>query len=98
MDNFKEYQPIEMICVDDDLPPMFQEVLVYGKLYKQENYGFHIARRWTGYSGPNPEKYVEWLTDMDYSVEIVTHWTPRPVFKGSKGIDISKELFKAAMA
>jgi len=72
----------EWISVADNLPPMFENCIVYGR-QKRENVCTQAwqARRWTGCSSGfdvEKNKLWEWLTPCDFHVADVTHWMPLP--------------------
>jgi glycosyltransferase involved in cell wall biosynthesis len=78
------------ISVEDDLPPMFENVLVAGGCFHS------IARRWTGVTmggasvakdmGVEEKDLYEWLTPNDRKpFHIVKYWMPLP--EGPKGLD-----------
>lgn len=75
----------EIYAIDtrDRLPPMFDNVIVYGRLSGEANHNTYTARRWTGYSGPDAGRdelggIWDWLTPTDRSVTDVLWWIPFP--------------------
>lgn len=74
-----------MINVADQLPPWFENVLVYGTA-KRLNVSpqFWQARRWTGWTsgfmqdGVDQRGIGEWLTPCDYVVRDVVYWSELP--------------------
>ena len=70
------------INVNDQLPVMFQNVIVWG-VRKKENVVHQSwqARRFTGCSSGfdvERDKLWQWLTPTDGQIEQVTHWMPMP--------------------
>jgi hypothetical protein len=67
------------VSVDDRLPPMFQDVLVYG-VQERANVLAQVwqARRWTG-SNQSSAAW-DWLTPTDHPVVDVRFWMHVPDF------------------
>ncbi len=66
-----------MISVYDDLPPMFESVLIYGycDIYLLGKYQIYQARRFSHTTG---EAEWFWLNTRDEKVAKVTHWMELP--------------------
>lgn len=72
------------VKVEDGLPPMTKNVIVWG-IRPKENITAQAyqARRWTGFSASfevEKNELWEWLTPCDGTVCNVTHWMPLPPF------------------
>jgi len=74
---------VTWVSVETCLPSMFKNVIVLGKIRKQNVCPqAWEARRFTGLNEFFPiekEKLWQWLTPTDFRVTSVTHWMVRPV-------------------
>lgn len=71
---------VTMVPCSEYLPPPFVEVLVYGLCphHDKYNYGFYVARRWTGTWPPPKDEDYQWLTHCDAQVTKVVCWMVIP--------------------
>jgi len=82
------YKP-QWFSVDDQLPTMFENCIVYG-CQERENICRQAweARRFTGFNAAfdvESEKLWQWLTPCDSSLTRVTHWMPLPARPAAEG-------------
>lgn len=73
---------MKWISVEEDLPDMYESVIVWGRREKENVCRqAYQARRWTGCTSGfdvEKDKLWQWVTPCDYQVSDVTHWFPMP--------------------